>query len=57
MLPIVTERGAQLPLSAIATSASSTAVLKSENARLSGWVLSTSAAATSFQSSAMRRRP
>ncbi len=40
MLPIVTERGAQLPLSAIATVriVDGPPMLKSENARLSGWV-------------------
>ena len=40
MLPIVTERGAQLPLSAIATIriVDGPPMLKSENARLSGWV-------------------
>ena len=39
-LPIVTERGAQLPLSAIATVriVDGPPMLKSENARLSGWV-------------------
>jgi Cu(I)/Ag(I) efflux system membrane protein CusA/SilA len=40
MLPIVTERGAQLPLSAIASVriVDGPPMLKSENARLSGWV-------------------
>ncbi len=40
MLPIVTERGAQLPLSAIANVriVDGPPMLKSENARLSGWV-------------------
>jgi len=40
MLPLVTERGAQLPLSAIATVriVDGPPMLKSENARLSGWV-------------------
>ncbi len=40
MLPIVTERGAQLPLSAIASVrvVEGPPMLKSENARLSGWV-------------------
>ncbi len=40
MLPVVTERGAQLPLSAIATVriVDGPPMLKSENARLSGWV-------------------
>ncbi len=40
MLPIVTERGAQLPLSAIAAVriVDGPPMLKSENARLSGWV-------------------
>jgi len=40
MLPIVTERGAQLPLSAVAAVriVDGPPMLKSENARLSGWV-------------------
>ena len=40
MLPIVTERGAQLPLSAVATVriVDGPPMLKSENARLTGWV-------------------
>ncbi len=40
MLPVVTERGAQLPLSAIASVriVDGPPMLKSENARLSGWV-------------------
>ncbi|MEO8675784.1 MAG: efflux RND transporter permease subunit [Casimicrobiaceae bacterium] len=40
MLPIVTERGAQLPLSAIAAVRiiDGPPMLKSENARLSGWI-------------------
>ena len=39
-LPIVTEKGAQLPLSAIATVriVEGPPMLKSENARLSGWI-------------------
>lgn len=40
MLPVVTERGAQLPLSAVASVriVDGPPMLKSENARLSGWV-------------------
>ena len=40
MLPLVTERGAQLPLSAVASVriVDGPPMLKSENARLSGWV-------------------
>jgi Cu(I)/Ag(I) efflux system membrane protein CusA/SilA len=40
VLPIVTERGAQIPLSAVATVslADGPPMLRSENARLSGWI-------------------
>ena len=59
MLPIVTERGAQLPLSAIGDGAASSTARRCSKARTRGsraGFTSTFAAATSCRSCAMRRR-
>jgi Cu(I)/Ag(I) efflux system membrane protein CusA/SilA len=56
VLPVVTERGAQIPLSAVAaiSLADGPPMLRSENARLSGGSMSISVGGISVPSSRMR---